>query len=63
VLKRGDTITLINVATNQPRCKITKTASGNPEKLAPDTKFRRGRLKLRTDRETDLAGHHALFPG
>jgi len=24
--KQGDTITLINVATNQPRCKITKTS-------------------------------------
>jgi hypothetical protein len=33
--KQGDTITLINVATNQPRCKITKTAPGNAEKLAP----------------------------
>jgi hypothetical protein len=30
--KQGDTITLINVTTNQPRCKISKTA---PEKLAP----------------------------
>jgi len=33
--KQGETITLINVATNQPRCKITKTAPGNAEKLAP----------------------------
>jgi hypothetical protein len=33
--KQGDTITLINVATNQPRCKIAKTAPGNAEKLAP----------------------------
>jgi hypothetical protein len=33
--KQGDTITLINVATNQPRCKISKTAPGNAEKLAP----------------------------
>ena len=33
--KQGDTITQINVATNQPRCKISKTAPGNAEKLAP----------------------------
>ena len=33
--KQGDKITLINVATNQPRCKISKTAPGNAEKLAP----------------------------
>jgi hypothetical protein len=33
--RQGDTITLINVVTNQPRCKITKTAPGNAEKLAP----------------------------
>jgi hypothetical protein len=33
--KQGDTITQFNVATNQPRCKITKTAPGNSEKLAP----------------------------
>lgn len=33
--KQGDTITLINVATGQPRGKVTKTAAGNPEKLAP----------------------------
>jgi hypothetical protein len=33
--KQGDTITLVNVATNQPRCKISKTASGNAENLAP----------------------------
>jgi hypothetical protein len=29
--KQGDTIALVNVAT----CKITKTAPGNAEKLAP----------------------------
>ena len=33
--KQGDTISLINVATNQARCKIVKTAPGNAEKLAP----------------------------
>jgi hypothetical protein len=33
--KQGDTVTLINAETNQPRCKITKTAPGNAEKLAP----------------------------
>ena len=33
--KQGDTITQINVATNQARCKITKTAPGNADKLAP----------------------------
>jgi len=33
--KQGDTITLVNVATNQPRCKISKTAAGNAENLAP----------------------------
>jgi hypothetical protein len=33
--KQGDTITLINAATNQPRCKISKTAPGNAENLAP----------------------------
>jgi hypothetical protein len=33
--KQGDTITVINAVTNQPRCKITKTAPGNAEKLAP----------------------------
>src|SRR5499427_3839202 len=33
--KKGDTITLVNVATNQPRCKISKTAPGNAENLAP----------------------------
>jgi hypothetical protein len=33
--KQGDTVTLINVATNQPRCKIAKTAPGNAENLAP----------------------------
>ena len=31
--KQGDTITLINVATGQPRGKVVKTAAGNPEKL------------------------------
>lgn len=31
--KQGDTITLINIATGQPRGKIIKTAAGNPEKL------------------------------
>jgi hypothetical protein len=33
--KQGDTITPINVETKQPRCKITKTAPGNAEKLVP----------------------------
>ena len=33
--KQGETVTLINVATGQPRGKITKTADGNAEKLAP----------------------------
>ena len=33
--KQGDAISLINVATNQARCRITKTAPGNAEKLAP----------------------------
>ena len=33
--KQGDTITLVHVATNQPRCKISKTAPGNAENLAP----------------------------
>ena len=33
--KQGDVITLINVATGQARGKITKTAAGNAEKLAP----------------------------
>jgi hypothetical protein len=33
--KQGDTITLINVETKQPRCKITKTAPGNAENLKP----------------------------
>lgn len=33
--KQGETITLINVATGQPRGKIVKTADGNAEKLAP----------------------------
>ena len=33
--KQGDTITLVNVATNQSRCKISKSAPGNAENLAP----------------------------
>ena len=33
--KQGDTISLVNVATGQTRCKIVKTAPGNAEKLAP----------------------------
>ena len=33
--KQGDTITVINVATGQPRGKILKIVAGNPEKLAP----------------------------
>jgi len=33
--KSGDTVTLINVANGQPRGKVTKTADGNAEKLAP----------------------------
>ena len=33
--KQGETITLIIVTTNKPRCKITKTAPGNAEKLTP----------------------------
>jgi hypothetical protein len=33
--KQGDTVTLINAETNQPRCKITKTSPGNAENLAP----------------------------
>ena len=33
--KQGDTITVVNVATNQPRGKIIKTAAGNAEKIAP----------------------------
>jgi len=33
--KQGDTITVINVATGQPRGKILKTATGNAEKIAP----------------------------
>ena len=32
--KQGDTITMINVATNQPRCEITRTTPGNAENLA-----------------------------
>ena len=33
--KQGDVISIINVATGQVRGKITKTAAGNAEKLAP----------------------------
>jgi hypothetical protein len=33
--KQGDTITVINVDTGQPRGKILKTAAGNAEKIAP----------------------------
>lgn len=33
--KQGDTITVINVATGQPRGKIVKTAAGNVEKIGP----------------------------
>jgi hypothetical protein len=33
--KQGDVITLINVANGQARGKISKTAAGNAEKLAP----------------------------
>jgi hypothetical protein len=33
--KTGDTVTLINVATGQPRGKVTKTADGNAENLGP----------------------------
>jgi len=33
--KQGDTIAMINVATKQARCKITKIAPGNAENLAP----------------------------
>lgn len=33
--KQGDTITVINVATGQPRGKILKTVAGNAEKIAP----------------------------
>lgn len=33
--KQGDTITIINVATGQPRGKILKTVAGNAEKIAP----------------------------
>jgi hypothetical protein len=33
--KTGDTITSINVATGLVRSKVTKTADGNAEKLAP----------------------------
>jgi hypothetical protein len=33
--KTGDTVTFINVATGQPRGKVTKTADGNAENLRP----------------------------
>ena len=33
--KQGDTITVINVATGQPRGKILKTVAGNAEKISP----------------------------
>ena len=33
--KQGDTVTLFNTATGLARGKITKTADGNAEKLAP----------------------------
>jgi hypothetical protein len=33
--KQGDTITVINTATGQPRGKIIKTAAGNAEKIGP----------------------------
>lgn len=33
--KQGDTITVINVATGQPRGKVVKTVAGNAEKIAP----------------------------
>ena len=33
--KQGETITIINVATGQPRAKILKTAAGNAEKIGP----------------------------
>jgi hypothetical protein len=33
--KVGDVVTVIDVASGQPRAKILKSAPGNPEKLAP----------------------------
>jgi hypothetical protein len=33
--KEGDTVTVINVATGQPRGKIIKVSTGNSEKIAP----------------------------
>jgi hypothetical protein len=33
--KQGDTVTIINVTTNEPRGKIVKTAAGNAEKIGP----------------------------
>jgi hypothetical protein len=33
--KQGDTITIINVATSQPRGKVVKTVAGNAEKIGP----------------------------
>jgi hypothetical protein len=33
--KAGDAVSIIDVATGQARAKITKSAPGNPEKLAP----------------------------
>jgi hypothetical protein len=33
--KEGDTVTVINVATGQPRGKILKVVAGNSEKIAP----------------------------
>ena len=33
--KQGETVTVINTATGQPRGKIVKTAAGNAEKIAP----------------------------
>ena len=34
-VKQGDVVTVINVATGQPRGKIVKTADGNVENLTP----------------------------
>lgn len=33
--KQGDVVSILNAANGQTRAKITKTAAGNPEKLAP----------------------------
>ena len=33
--KQGDTVTVINVSTGQPRGRIVKSADGNVERLAP----------------------------